>query len=400
MPINKTSRYLKKVIWTAALLTVVGATAWTLRPQPIHVTTATVTRGPVTATVSGSGRTRVRDLFVIAAPVDGQLERVVVKPGDAIAANDVVASIRPAASRPLDPRTRAEAGAAAGSAKAAVARAEASEQEARVALEHSASLLETTRKLAGTGSVPSEELTHRGHETEMRRRALDAAVAAAVQARAELARAQAILGAANNDTSQPTPVRSPVTGSILRVLRESAGPVAAGAPLFEVGDVMRLEVNADLLSSDATGVRTGAAAKVTGWGGPQPFDARVRRIDPAAFTKVSALGLEEQRVHIVLDLVDAQPPQGLGHDYHVDVATVVWEGKDVLRVPSTALFRSGDRWSVYRVVDLRARHAFVEVGPTDGTGSATVVTSGLHEGDEVIMQPSDAIEDGTRVRRR
>lgn len=390
----KPSARVKKAIWAGALLGAVAATAWTLRPQPIHVTTERVTRGAVSATVSGEGRTRVRDLFVVAAPVDGQLERVDVKPGDAIAANDVVASIRPSASRPLDPRTRAEADAAAASAKAAVARADASEREARVALEHVEALLETTRKLAESGSVASEDLTHRGHEAEMRRRALEAATAGAVQARAELARAQAVLGAAS-DTTRPATVRSPAAGSILRVLRESAGPVATGTPLVEIGNVTRLEVNADLLSSDATSVRAGAAAKVTGWGGPQPLDARVRRIDPAAFTKVSALGLEEQRVHIVLDLADP-PPAGVGHDYRVEVATVVWQGNDVLRVPSTALLRSGEHWAAYSVVEQRARLAFVDVGPTDGT--VTVVTSGLHEGDEVITQPSDAIENGTRVR--
>ena len=147
--------YAKKAIWGGALLTVAAATAWTLRPQPIHVTTATVTRGALTATVRGEGRTRVRDLFVVAAPVDGQLERVAVQSGDAVAANGAVASIRPAASRPLDARTRAEASAAADSARAAMARMEASEQEARVALEHAESQLETTRKLTESGSVPA-----------------------------------------------------------------------------------------------------------------------------------------------------------------------------------------------------------------------------------------------------
>jgi HlyD family secretion protein len=181
------------------------------------------------------------------------------------------------------------------------------------------------------------------------------------------------------------------------VVKESAGPVAAGAPLLEIGDVARLEVDADLLSSDAAEVRPGAAATVTGWGGPAVLQARVRRIDPAAFTKVSALGLEEQRVHVVVDLTDPPPP-GLGHDYRVDVAVVVWEGRDALRVPSTALFRVGNRWAVFRVVDGRARRLLVDLGPTDGT--LTVVTAGLQDGDEVITQPSDMIEDGTRVSRR
>ena len=387
------SRYVKKAVWGGAMLAAMAATGWTLRPQPIHVTTATVERGALAASVSGEGRTRVRDLFVVAAPVDGQLERVTVQPGDAIAAGAVVASIRPAASRPLDPRTRAEAAAAAASARAAVARAEASEAEARIALEHAEAGLETARKLAESGSAPSEDATHRGHETGMRRRALEAATAAAAQARAELARAEAVLGAAT-DTTRAMEVRSPATGGILRVLRESAGPIAAGTPLLEVGDIDRLEVNADLLSSDAAAVHPGAAAAVTGWGGPQALEARVRRIDPAAFTKVSALGLEEQRVHVVLDLVRPRPG-GLGHDYRVDVAVVVWEDKDALRVPSTALFRAGDRWAVYRVTAGRAHRAVVEIGPTDG--AATVVKTGLREGEEVITQPSDAIEDGTRV---
>ncbi len=389
----KRAGYVKKAIWGGALIAVAAGTAWTLRPQPIHVTTATVTRGPLTATVNAEGRSRVRDLFVVAAPVDGQLERVDVEPRDAIAPNASVALIRPAAPRPLDPRTRAEASAAVVSARAAVVRAEATEAEARVALEHAQSLLETTRRLVQSGSAPADELTHRGHEAEIRRRAVEAATAAAVQARAELARAQAILGAAT-DTSQPTIVRSPAAGRILRVLRESAGPVAAGTPLLEVGDVSRLEVRADLLSSDAAEVRSDAAATVTRWGGPDHLAARVRRIDPAAFTKVSALGLEEQRVHVVLDLVEP-PPAGLGHDYRVDVAIAVWEGTEVLRVPSTALFRDGDRWAAFRVEGARARKAIVDVGAADGTW--TVATSGLHEGDEVITQPSDSIADGTRV---
>jgi HlyD family secretion protein len=373
-----------------------AAVVWALRPQPVPSTMAAVTRGALASTVSGEGRARVRDLFVVAAPVDGQLERIALQPADAVKMNDPVALLHPVASRPLDARTRAEASAAAAAARAAVAGADATEQEARVALEHASSELETSRRLAQTGAVPSEEVVHRGHEADMRRNALEAATAAAGQTRAELTRALAVLGTAD-DPGQPTPVRSPVSGSVLRVVRESAGPVTAGTPLLEMGDVARLEVNADLLSSDAAEVRPGATATVTGWGGATTLRARVRRIDPAAFTKVSALGLEEQRVHVVLDL-NEPPPRGLGHDYRVDVSVVVWEGQNVLRVPSTALFRSGERWAVFRVADSRARRVIVELGATDGT--STVVATGLAEGDEVITQPSDVIDDGTRVSRR
>jgi HlyD family secretion protein len=392
----KRSGYFKVALWAGLLAVVIGSAAWALRPQPVPATMAIVTRGVLASTVSGEGRTRVRDLYVVAAPVEGQLERIALHPADFVKTDDAVATIHAAASRPLDPRTRAEASAAAAAARAAVARADASEQEARVALEHASTELETSRRLSQTGAVPSEEVIHRGHEADMRRSALYAATAAAGQTRAELTRALAVLGTAG-DLGQPLLVRSPVGGSVLRVARESAGPVAAGTPLLEVGDVSRLEVDADLLSSDAAEVRPGATATVTGWGGPALLRARVRRIDPAAFTKVSALGLEEQRVHVVLDLVDPPPP-GLGHDYRVDASVAVWEGQDVLRVPSTALFRAGNSWAVFRVTDSRARKVLVELGPTDGT--STVATAGLADGDEVITQPSDLIEDGTRVRRR
>ncbi len=384
----------KTVVWLGILAALAAAVAWSLRPQPVAATIATVTRGPLAATVSAEGRARVKDLYVIAAPVDGQLERVIARPDDAVAAGATVAEIRPAASRPLDPRTRAEAGAAVATAEAAVARADAAQREGEAALEHANSLLSTARQLTDKGAAPRADLEHRGHEAEIRRGAAEGAAAAARQARAELARARAVLAPTTAKPGQPTPVQAPVAGRILRVMRESAGPIAAGTPLLEVGDIAHLEVHADLLSGDAADVRPGADATITGWGGPRPIHACVRRIDPAAFTKVSALGLEEQRVHVVLDLTE-RPPPGLGHDYRVDAAIVVWEGKDVLRAPSTALFRSVDRWTVFVVRDGRARKVPVEVGPSDGT--ATVITKGLAEGDSVIVQPSDVIDEGTRI---
>jgi HlyD family secretion protein len=295
----------------------------------------------------------------------------------------------------LDPRSRAEATAAVSAAEATVARADAAALEAKAALAHAESELGTARQLAEKGAAPRMDLEHRGHEAEIRRQAAQGAAAAARSARADLARAQAILAPASVKPGQITPVQSPVAGRILRVLRESAGPVPAGTPLLEVGDMSSLEVHADLLSSDAAKVQPGAGATITGWGGTQPIRARVRRIDPAAFTKVSALGLEEQRVHVVLDLVEPPPP-GLGHDYRVDAAVVIWDGKDVLRVPATSLFRAGDRWAVFVVRDGRARKTPVASGATDGT--LTAVTGDVKEGDAVIVQPSDAINDGTRVR--
>jgi HlyD family secretion protein len=389
------TKHRKRNLWIGFGVAAVASLAWALRSPSVEVTTTVVRRGNLVATASAEGRTRVKELYVVSSPVDGQLERVVVHPGDTIAADAKVAEIRPGASKLLDPRTRAEATAAVTAAEATAARADAAELEAKAALEHAQSELGTTRQLAEKGAAPRMDLEHRGHEAEIRRQAAQGAVAAARSAHADLARARAVLAPSTMTPGQITPVQSPVAGRILRVLRESAGPVPAGTALLEVGDVSSLEIHADLLSSDAAKVQAGAAATITGWGGPQPIRAQVRRVDPAAFTKVSALGLEEQRVHVVLDLVESPPP-GLGHDYRVDAAVVVSEGKDVLRVPSTALFRSGERWAVFVVRDGRARKSFVESGATDGTWTA--VTGDLKEGDAVIVQPSDAIDDGTRVR--
>jgi HlyD family secretion protein len=384
---------LRRIFWSAVALGAVAAIVWALRPRPVEVEIVTAARGSLAATVSGEGKTRVIDLFDVAAPVDGQLVRITVQPGDAVTADAVVARIAPIASRPLDARSRAQAEAAVAEARAALARAQATEQEAAVAVEHADSELARDQKLAGNGALPAADAEHAGHLSSMRHHDLDAAHAAVQQARAELVRVNAVL-APGDTADKAVDVTSPSSGHVLRVVRESAGPVAAGTPLVEIGDVTTLEVVADLLSTDAAAVRPGARATITGWGGQAPIAARVRRVDPAAFTKISALGLEEQRVHVVLDLVGA-PPVGLGHDYRIDVAIVVWESKDALRVPSSALFRSGDRWAVYVVDDGDARVTPVDIGASDGAW--TVATAGIHDGDAVIAEPSDAVRDGTRV---
>jgi HlyD family secretion protein len=390
----KNGRILGRIIWVAVALIVLGASAWALRPRPVTVQSARATRGALTSTVGGEGKTEVRARYVVSAPVDGELERIEARPGDRVTRDAVVARIRPGAARPLDSRSRAEAVAGVAVARAAVARADAAQAEAAVALEHARSLLATNQNLAHSGTVAASEAIHGGHEAEIRRDALDEAIAGARQARADLARAQAVLLPGNGD-GQATLVMCPASGSVLRVIHDNAGPVAAGTPLVEIGDVSQLEVVADLLSVDAALVRAGAAATITGWGGRQALHAQVRRVDPAAFTKVSALGLEEQRVHVVLDFAEPVPP-GLGHDYRVDVAIVVWQGENVLRVPSTALFRSGDSWAVFVIVDERAHLVNVDPGLTDGT--LTAIDHGLAEGDRVVVQPSDEIQEGVRVR--
>ncbi len=390
----KKRKHVKRWIWLGIAIAVVASIVWVLWPKAIEVETTRAERGPLAATVSGDGRARVKQLYVVASPIDGELERIALQAGDPVDSSTSIARIWPVASRPLDPRASADALAAAEIARASVARAEATGREAAVAVDHAESERARDEQLVAKGAIAGAEFEHQGHETQIRRDALDAARAATREARAQLARASSLV--ATDKPRGPLPaaiVTAPIAGAVLRVIRESAGPIAAGTPLVEVGDAGQLEVTADLLSSDAAQVRIGAAARITNWGG-KPIAARVRKIEPAAFTKVSALGLEEQRVHVVLELVDHAPPE-LGHDYRVEAAIVVWESKDVVRVPATALFRVGDRWALFVVDDGRARSVTVDIGSSDGTWTA--VMSGITESVTVIVQPSDMIQDGTRL---
>lgn len=388
----------RPVTWTvrvAATVAVIGGAAWVLRPRSIVAETAPVARGTLEATVTAEGKTRVKDLFTVAAPVDGELERIALKTGDSVRPSTVVAQIWPVAPRPLDVRSRAEALAAVSSARAAIQRAEATQREAEAALTHAESTRDTAQTLAKGGAVGSKEFEHAEHEVEIRRDAVQASRAALDVARAELVRAEAAVATSTNPAGRAmTPVRSPIAGRVLRVLHESAGPVSAGTPLLEVGDTANIEIAADFLTADAMAVQPGAPATIRDWGDGPPLFARVRRIDPAAFRKVSPLGLEEQRVSVVLDLVDPRPPT-FGHEYRVNVAIVVWKGDDVLTLPSTALFRVGEDWAVFVVRENRARVTRVTVGKSDATRS--VVERGLAAGDRVVVQPSDSLQDGSRV---
>lgn len=387
----------KSIVWLAAAVLLAVAVGSTLRPKAVLVAIAPVRRGPFTATLTAEGRSRVSDLYVVTSPVDGDLERIPLKAGDSVPVGAIVARIRPAASRPLDPRSRATAVAAVAAARAAVAQALALQAEAVGAAVHADSELVTARRLVSGGAEARKAQERGEHEAEIRRRGVEAARAAVEVARGELTRAEASIAPASGRSAVPAVVvRAPIAGRLLRVLRESEGPVATATPLAEIGNLSALELATDLLTADAAMVRPGAPATISEGGDSRPFSARVRRIEPAAFTKVSALGLEEQRVWVILDPTEP-PPAGLGHDFRVTVSIVVWEGRDVLAVPSTALFRSGNRWAVFAVNQGRARVRWVTPGRSDG--DRTVIESGLAEGDEVIVQPSDAIRDGTRIAR-
>jgi HlyD family secretion protein len=388
--------YKNRIAVVLGVLAVAALLIWGLQPSPVTVTTARVERGSLSTTVTADGRTRIRNVYSIVAPVDGDVDRIDLKVGDPVAQGAVIARIGPVAPRPLDDRSRAEAVAAVSAAQSAVTQAEANEKEAAAALVHAQSELDTTRKLVREGITPKNSLEHGEHQVEIRRQAVEAARAGIQTSKAQLARAQALAGSTGNASVQPPiPIRSPIAGRVLRVIRESSGPVAVGSPLVEIGNTRAIEITTDLLTEDAMAIKPGAAALIQEWGG-DALKAQVRSIEPAAFTKISALGLEEQRVKAILDLTD-KPPATLGHDFHVSVSIVLWRDDNVLTVPSTALFRSGDQWVTFVVDNGSAHLRVVEPGRADS--SKTAIVSGLAEGEEIVTQPSDLLQEGTRVKR-
>ena len=385
----------KRILWLAVAVLLLAVAVRALLPKPISVRAVRVNREALTAAITAEGRSRIRDLYVVTSPVDGDLERVTLKAGDSVSPGAVLARVGPAAARPLDARARAGAEAAVEAARATLTEARAKVAEARGGVVHADSELTTARRLSADNAIARKAVEQWEHEGEIRRRSAEAAGAAVEVARSELARAEAQLGVGTaGDSRRVSAVRTPIAGRVLRVVRESGGPIAAGAPIVELGNLATLEFFADLLTADALAVKPGAEATIRDWGGPGPLTARVRRIEPAAFTKISALGLEEQRVRVVLDLTEPAPPT-LGHDFKITAAIAVWKGINVLTVPATALFRDGASWAVFVVERGRARLRQVTAGRSDG--QQTVLESGVREGEEVIAQPVDAIQDGTRV---
>ena len=377
-----------------------GLTAVALWPSAVAVDVAAVSRGPLAVTVDEEGRTRVRDRFVVTAPVTGRILRIELDPGDRVVRGDVLARVQPESPPLLDARSRAEAAAAVESAQASLGHARAEEQRARAALAQAQRDLARTRRLTSAGVTTTQDLEAREADAQVAGEAVNAAVFAVRAASAEVERASARAA-----TSVPAArggavvVRAPVDGVILQRLRESESVVPAGEPLVEIGDPQQIEIVTDLLSTDAVRVKPGARATIEQWGGETALAATVRRIEPAGFTKVSALGVEEQRVNVVLDFVDGDEDSPLlGDAYRVETRIVVWEAPNVLKVPTNALFRDNTQWAVYVASGGRARRTIVEIGHQ--TPQDAEVLGGLTEGATVIVHPGDLVRDGTRVARR
>lgn len=390
----KKRRSLRRAMWVAAVLALLLFVVWAMRPEPLEVETARVARGPLRVSVDEDGMTRVRDRYVIAAPVAGRLLRVALEEGDAVAPGEVVARI---AAAPLDARTLEQAQARVAAAEGAASETGAALSQLRAELAQARRDARRIRTLERAGAVSEQRAELAETDVAVRERAVAAAQARSRAAEAEVRAARAALSDADPGrvaSATVTLVRSPVGGRVLRVAQESETPVVPGAPLVELGDAAALEVLVDVLSVDAVGLRPGMPVLIEEWGGSGALQGRVRTVSPAAFTKVSALGVEEQRVNVVADL--PEPPTGLGAGYRVEARIVTWDAADVLKVPTSALFRRGGGWGVFVVEAGRTRRRDVRIGHR-GEAEAEVL-GGLRAGEAVVLYPSDKVGDGVPVR--
>jgi HlyD family secretion protein len=364
-----------------------------------------VTRGALRVTVSDEGETRVKDVFVVSAPVAGLMRRIELEAGDEVVADrTVVARIEPSDPTILDRRSLAEANASLRAAEAARSHAVAEVRRVEAELDFARAELARYEGLVARAAISQNDLDSARRRARTAEAALQESRAGLRVRESEVEQARARLVAPGSsrqaeDSCDCVLVRSPVSGRVLRVLSESESVVGAAAPLVEIGDPQRLEIVVDLLSTDAVRVAAGQKVLVEGWGGPQPLDGVVRRVEPFGFTKVSALGIEEQRVNVLIDPVgDLEPWRRLGHGFRVEPRIVLWESGDVLKVPLSALYREGKDWFVFRDDAGRAAATPVSIGHENGFEAE--VLQGLEAGQRVVIHPGDRVTDGARIRMR
>ncbi len=389
-------------LWTLIGLVVISGLAVAFWPRSLPVDMDTVTKKRMTLTVGDEGETQVVDVFVVSAPTAGRLRRIEAEPGDPVIAGEtIVAELEPTESQLLDPRTEAEAEAQLNAALSSATLAEAELEKAEAELKFAQSELDRSRELAVKGTLSERDLDAAERSFETRAADLGVAQANMQVRRYELQRLQSRLMSPEEMSQQRETcvcltLHSPIDGKILRVLRESEGFVSAGEALIEVGNPERLEIQVDLLSTDAVKVSVGSAAIVENWGGASPLMARVRRVEPFGFTKTSALGIEEQRVKVILDLTSPRESwQALGHGYQVDVRIVLWEEDDIMTLPLTALFRDEGDWTVFVVEEGRALKRRVEVGINNDESAQ--ILSGIEPGEAFVVYPGIGLADGARI---
>jgi len=396
MKIAKTTKIAAEVVVGALL---VALLVYAFLPKPLDVESAPVTRGALVTTVDGTGRTRIKDRFVVSAPVAGQIDRIRLHAGDRLQLGALITVLTPIDPPLLDARSRVQADAQLRAARAGEEQASARVRAAEAAVAHAAADLNRAQMLDKVGGVVPTAVGDAELEARTVASELDSARFGVGVARSQVEIAAAAVSRVTGksvDTSNVA-VKSPVDGTVLRVLTESAGVIAAGAPLMEIGDPSGLEIVLDVLSADAVAIRAGAETWIEHWGGDKRLEARVRLVEPSGFSKVSALGVEEQRVNVLADFAgDPAERATLGDGYRVHARVVVWQKADAVRVPLSAIFRDADGWAVFAIHGDRAHKRTIELGHR-GDREAEVL-SGIAEGDRVVVHPGDRLTDGARVK--
>jgi len=401
-PVNvrrKKNPWPKRVVLAVLLAALVAGVVVAMKPKPLDVEVASARRGPLVVTVNEDGITRVTDRFVVSAPLAGNLARIELHAGDSVKQGDVIARILPLKAPLLDARTKSESEARVSAAAAGVAQAKAQIDRARVAKDYAVEESANARKLEQTGTLSRQALDRALVDERSRTAELASSEFAARVAEHELTMARAALGRlGTGEGGDQFEVTSPVSGRVLRVVQQSEGVVQAGTNLLEVGDPAALEVAVDVLTSDAVSVLPGARVTLDEWGG-QPISATVRMIEPSAFTRLSALGVEEQRVNAVMDVVSPYEAwKTLGDGYRVAAHIEVYRNEDALMIPWSALFRRGQSWASFVVHDGAARVRTLRIGRRSELDAE--VLEGLEAGAQVILHPSERIVDGTLVAAR
>jgi HlyD family secretion protein len=390
----------KYVWWVGIAIVAVGVVYLSLAPKVIEVEVATVARGPMKVTVDDEGETRLRRRFVVSAPVPGRVLRIESRPGDIVKAGATLAVIQPAALTPLDARTQATGEARVSAVNAAAMRATAERQRLGVEVKQAESDAARAKALFDTGYGSREAYEQADARVRGLREAIAAADSAVRAAQFELEAAKgALLSRGEAAAGRAVTVVAPIAGVILKRIQESEAVVVPGAPLVEIGNLDDLEIVSDLLSTDAVKVQPGADVVIDRWGGEGTLAGRVQRIEPSGFMKISALGVEEQRVNVVIDFVDPRERRAsLGDGFRVEVRIVVWQKGDAITVPTSSLFRLAGEWAVFVVEGEAVHRRAVKIGQRND--QTAEVLEGLAAGDRVVAYPGESLKDGARVRVR
>ena len=392
---------------------IVAAVGYGLIPEPAEVDLATIEKGAIRVTVDQDGKTRIRERYVVSTPLAGRVLRIDLDPGDEVRSGEtLLATIEPRDPELLDARSIAQAEARVNAAEVALEQMVPMLEKARADQEYAEKELKRTRdarsrspQAVSESEIESKLLAFRtttallrsaSHNEEISRFELAQAQAALIRSRPQQADSSPAVSGPNGRNFT---IRAPIDGRVLRVFQESSAVVIAGTPLLELGNPRDLEVEIDVLSRDAVKILAGAQVLLEHWGGPKVLQGRVRLVEPSAFTKISTLGVEEQRVNVIVDLLDPEPDRtALGDGFRVEARIIVEESADVLKVPTSALFRLGERWAVFRVSEGIAQQQLVELGLRNGLEAE--VLEGLSAGDQVVVHPGDDIADGTAVHER